>query len=130
MQKEFESQITTILKEELLARTQKNQQKIKNQISMFVQKHAKNGNYVELPYYLLLSAKKAGFGDLQRQFFTRKNGEMEICYMKSELSSSQMLDAKRTYLTQAREHFTEEEQIWIDRVEKAHQQLENLRNIE
>lgn len=129
LQKEFETQFSRLLKEELLARTPNHQKKIKNQISSFVQQQAKNGEYVELPYYLLLAARKAGLGDLQKHFYTWKNGKMEVVMLPSDLNNTYALDAKKNYLTKTREHFSEQEQVYIQRVETAHQQLENLRNL-
>ena len=61
LQKEFENKIRAILKSELSYRTLEKQNEIKNQISAFVSKNAQGGKYIELPYYLLLQAKKAGF---------------------------------------------------------------------
>jgi hypothetical protein len=61
LQKEFESKLRSILKSELSYRTVEKQNEIKNQISAFVSKNAQGGKYIELPYYLLLQAKKAGF---------------------------------------------------------------------
>jgi hypothetical protein len=46
--------------------------------------------------------------------------------MPSELSLN-TLDANVTYLSLAREEFTEEEKIYIDRVERAHADVENIR---
>lgn len=46
----------------------------------------------------------------------------------SELKSNTM-DAKITYLSPTREEFTEEEKVYIERVEKAHADVENLRNL-
>jgi len=38
-----------------------------------------------LPYYLIIEAKRAGLGDLQRKFFTWEAGKMKICSMSSEI---------------------------------------------
>jgi hypothetical protein len=48
--------------------------------------------------------------------------------MPSELSSN-TLDAKVTYLSPAREEFTEEEKVYVERVERAHADVENLRDL-
>lgn len=129
LQLELEGKLKTLLVEELSSRIESNQQKVKNQISTFVKKQAKNGEYVELPYYLLLEARRAGLGDLQRQFYTRKEGKMEVILLPSELNDTYFLDAKKTYLTSAREKFSSEEQVYIERVERAHKQLETLRSV-
>jgi hypothetical protein len=59
LQKEFETKFRTLLKEELSERTQQNQRKVKTEITNFVKSQSKNGEYLELPYYLLLRARKA-----------------------------------------------------------------------
>ena len=130
LQKEFESKLRSILKSELSYRTVEKQNEIKNQISAFVSKNAQGGKYIELPYYLLLQAKKAGFWDLQRQFFTMKNGKLETLVLKSELNEKKMLDAEVSYLSPQREKFSDEEQALIARVEAAHQQLSQLQAVE
>lgn len=130
LQKEFENKIRAILKSELSYRTVEKQNEIKNQISAFVSKNTQGGKYIELPYYLLLQAKKAGFWDLQRQFFTMKNGKLETLVLKSELNEKKMLDAEVSYLSPQREKFSDEEQALIARVDAAHQQLSQLQEVE
>ena len=130
LQKEFENKIRAILKSELSYRTVEKQNEIKNQISAFVSKNTQGGKYIELPYYLLLQAKKAGFWDLQRQFFTMKNGKLETLVIKSELNEKKMLNAEVSYLSPQREKFSDEEQVLIARVDAAHQQLSQLQAVE
>lgn len=130
LQKEFESKLRSILKSELSYRTVEKQNEIKNQISAFVSKNTQGGKYIELPYYLLLQAKKAGFWDLQRQFFTMKNGKLETLVIKSELNEKKMLNAEVSYLSPQREKFSDEEQVLIARVDAAHQQLSQLQAVE
>lgn len=130
LQKEFESKLRSILKSELSYRTVEKQNEIKNQISAFVSKNAQGGKYIELPYYLLLQAKKAGFWDLQRQFFTMKNGKLETLTLKSELNDKKVFNAEVSYLSPQREKFSDEEQVLIARVDAAHQQLSQLQAVE
>ena len=130
LQKEFENKIRAILKSELSYRTVEKQNEVKNQIFAFVSKNAQGGKYIELPYYLLLQAKKAGFWDLQRQFFTIKDGQLETLVLKSELNEKKMLNAEVSYLSPQREKFSDEEQALIARVEGAHQQLSQLQAVE
>ena len=85
LQQEFEKVLSAILTEEFSARTLEEQTKVKNQISTFVKNHTSNGEYLELPYYLIIEARRAGLGDLQRRFFTCEAGEMKICSMSSEI---------------------------------------------
>ncbi|MDO4713551.1 MAG: hypothetical protein Q4B28_02655 [bacterium] len=130
LQAEWKQQLRILLIQELQLRTQENKTKVKNQISNFVQTHAQDGRYLELPYYLLIEARKAGFGDLQRQFFAWKDGRLQMLSLQSELTIGSGLAEERAYFTQAREIFTAQEQRYIDRVEQAHQRLESLRSIE
>ena len=85
LQQEFEKVLRAILTEEFSARTLDEQTKVKNQISTFVKNHASDEGYLELPYYLIIEAKRAGLGDLQRKFFTWEGGKMKICSMSSEI---------------------------------------------
>ena len=128
LQKEFETKFRAILKEELSPRTKQNQEKIKKDIKDFIKAQSKNGEYIELPYFMLIEARKAGLWDLQRQFFRRNEWKLEVCLLPSELSSN-TLDAKATFLSPAREEFTEEEKVYVERVERAHADVENLRNL-
>ena len=130
LQKEFENKLRSILKSELSYRTVEKQNEIKNQISAFVSKNAQGGKYIELPYYLLLQAKKAGFWDLQRQFFTIKDGKLETLTLKSELNDKKVFNAEVSYLSPQREKFSDEEQALIARVEVVHQQLSQLQEVE
>ncbi len=130
LQKERTKTLKDLLIKELSFRTKEHKTKVKNQISAFVQQHTKEGEWLELPYFLLIEARKAGFGDLQRQFFSRKNGKLQILSMQSELEGAGGLDAERSYFTKAREEFTEQEMRYINRVEAAHQRLEQLRSVE
>ena len=128
LEKEFEGRFRTILKEELSPRTKQNQEIIKKDITDFVKAQSKNGEYIELPYFMLIQARKAGLWDLQRQFFRRNDWKLEVCLLPSELASN-TLDAKATYLSPAREEFTEEEKVYVERVERAHADVENLRDL-
>ena len=130
LQKEFESKLRSILKSELSYRTVEKQNEVKNQIFAFVSQNAQGGKYIELPYYLLLQAKKAGFWDLQRQFFTMKNGKLETLTLKSELNDKKVFNAEVSYLSPQREKFSDEEQALIARVEVVHQQLSQLQAVE
>lgn len=128
LQNEWKSKIKELLTKELTHRSKENKEKVKNQISTFVQKHAKDWNYIELPYYLLIAARQAGFWDLQRQFFSRKNDKLQILSMQTELENSNNLSAERSYFTNSREKFTQQELRYINRIETAHQRLEKLRD--
>lgn len=126
---EFKNKVELLLKEELSCRTIEHKALVKNQISDFVKQHS-NWEYIELPYFLILEAKKAWLWDLQRQFIKRENNKLEICYLPSEINQTCLFDdAEKSYITTARESFTEEEQYYIDRVEEAHKKIEKIRSV-
>ena len=126
---ELKNKIESLLREELSNRTIEHKALIKNQISDFVKQHS-NWEYIELPYFLILEAKRSWLWDLQRQFFKWENNKMGICYLPSEINQSCLFDdAEKSYITTARESFTEEEQYYIDRVEEARKKIENLRSL-
>ena len=126
---EFKNKIESLLRDELSCRSIEHKTLIKNQISDFVKQHS-NWEYVELPYFLILEAKKSGLWDLQRQFFKRENGKMKICYLPSEINQTSLFDdVEKSYISPARESFTEEEQYYIDRVEAARKKIENIRSV-
>ena len=130
LQKEFENKIRAIVKSELSYRTIEKQNEVKNQISTFVSKNAKEGEYLELPYYLLMQAKRSGLWDLQRQFYTVKNKKIETVFLKSELNDKKAMETSVAYLTQQREKYSDQEQSLISRVESAHKELAQLLSVE
>ena len=129
LNKELRDKIQWIVREELLSRTKQKQDEVKKQILDFVKQYSKNWEYLELPYYLILDAKKAGLWDLQRQFFKRENNKLEICYLPSEINQTCLFDdAEKSYISPARESFTEEEQYYIDRVDNAYEKIKSTLN--
>ena len=128
LQMEFKRVFEEILTQELMERTEKNQKDIKNEITDFVKKYS-NWKYLELPYYLVTKARRAGLWNLERQFFKWNNNELEVCTLQTEISNNSLW-AKMNYVTKARESYTTEEQVYIDRVEEAQKNLNNLFNFQ
>lgn len=128
LQKEFEQTLKTIMIEELSQRTQEYQENVKKEIIRFVKKHSKHWWQIELPYYLVIKAKRAGIWDLQGQYFARKGNNLQITGMKTWLDDLIHIDWEKRYIEPLREEFTTEEQWYIDRVEFAHQKLEKIRD--
>ena len=125
---EFRNKLRSLIKEELLNHTVENKEKVKNEILEFVKKHSKDWNYIELPYFLILEAKKAGLWDLQRQFFKRDNDKLEICYLHWEINQTAIIDnCEKSYISPARESFTKSEHYYINRVESAIQKINKIR---
>lgn len=131
--KEFKDKLRSIVKEELSYHTVENQQKIKDDITEFVKKYTENTDeyYIFLPYYLVVEAKRAGLWDFQSNYFRYKDGHLEICYAKWQLNHKSVFDdCDKSYVTNARETYTEEEQYYIDRVDSACKEIEALRSLE
>ena len=128
LQIELKRVFKEILTQELMQRTEQNQESIKNEITDFVKKYSK-WNYVELPYYLLTKARRAWLWNLERQFYKWNNDQLELCTLPTELWNNPLW-AKINYVTKSRESYTSEEQVYIDRVELAQKNLTDLFNFQ
>lgn len=133
---EFEAKFAQIVKEELSVKTKENQTEVKNQISDFVTSFASENatGYVELPYYLVIAAKRAGLGDLEKIQFSWKqksNGEKQMIAVGQRVDLRNIhFEVEKQCLEKAREDFSEEENHYIASVDLAHQQLQSLRNVQ
>ena len=117
---EFLDTLREIVKEELMDHTVENQKRVKEDIHNFIIKYWNWENYIDLPYYLILDAKKAWLWDISRQYFRYDGDKIEICSMPSELNQRSVIDdCEKSYITPARESFTEEELYYINRVDTA-----------
>lgn len=130
---ELVSVIEGIIREELKNHTVENQNKIKEQIKTVIKENSK-WEFMELPYYLILEAKKAWLWDLQRQFFkwNQSNNVIEICYMNKEYNTTSIFgdDCEKLYISSARNEFTETEKSYIDRVDAVCKKLREIKSIE
>lgn len=127
---EFETRFRAILQEELGAKTTEKKEELKKQISDFIREFSKEGGYVELPYYLVIAAKRAGLGDLEKTQFSLKKGKIVAVGQVHDLRAIGDLEVEKEYVEQVRNTFTPEELQYIDLVETAHKQVEELRSIE
>lgn len=147
--KEMIDTFEKIVREELTNHTEENKLRVKDEICNVVKKNSK-WEFMELPYYLILDAKKAWLWDLQRQVF-RWNDEVEynlpipwlelddwnhidVCYMDGDYNITS-IDSRcsKYYLTSLRlnvEYYTEEEKYYIDRVDDAVQKLTNIMSVQ
>ena len=128
LQIEFKRVFKEILTQELMQRTEQNQKDIKNKITNFVKKYS-NWKYLELPYYLVIEARRAWIWNLERQFFKRNNNELEVCTLQTEIWNNPLW-AKMNYVTKTRESYTTEEQVYITIVEEAQKNLNDLFNFQ
>ena len=133
---ELISVIEKIVREELTNHTIENQEKVKEEIKTVIKQNS-NGEFMELPYYLILEAKKAWLWDLQRQFFRRnkndssEGGIIEICYIGKECNTTSIFDnCEKSYISPVRENFTQDELAYIDRVDSVCDKLRQIRNVE
>ena len=127
---EFENRFKQILEEELSFRTVEKKQDIKNQISYFITTFSKNEEYVELPYYLVISAKRAGLWDLEKLQFSYKYWKIFAVGQIHDLRSIWDIEVEKEFVEQVRDTFTSEEMQYINLVNFAHHQVEELRSIE
>ena len=140
-----------IVREELSYRTVNNQKKIKDKIINIIKQNSKWG-YIELPYYLILEAKRAWLWDLQRQFFRWNDNaqskgsddvidsladsdvrNIEICYLDSEYNTTSLFEwCKKSYISSVRTEakLTAEEKYLMDRVDNAVEKVKELRNVQ
>jgi len=138
---EFENTFKKILTEELSFKTTEKQEEIKNQIFTFVTNFAsENGEgYVELPYYLVIAAKRAGLGDLEKVQFSRRRDhsstsserKIKLIAVGQQIDLRNIhLDVEKQYVEKVRDTFSSDELKYINAVESAHQQLQSLRNVQ
>lgn len=127
---EFETRFKKILQEELSFRTVEKQQDIKEQISTFIKDFSNDGGYVELPYYLVIAARRAGLGDLEKTQFSFKDNKIVAVGQVHDLRAIWNIPVEKDFVEQARDTFTPEEMQYINLVESIHKQLESLRSIE
>lgn len=149
LQKEFERKIKEILTEELTYRLKENTESVKQEILEFVKKHSTTDDdyFIKIPYYLVLKARRAWLWDLQTLYFRRKNDskKIEVCglpydtftkklpfdenqIIRSYVSSYRKLENETLDSWSSNDVYTQEEKFYIDRVERAHQLVENLRS--
>lgn len=128
--------IEKIVREELTNHSIQNQEKVKEEIKTVIKQNS-NGEYIELPYYLILKAKESWLWDLQRQFFKRnqnnssEGGVVEICYMNKEYNTTSIFDnCEKSYISSVREKFTQDELAYINRVDNVCENLRKIRNVE
>jgi hypothetical protein len=133
---EFENNFKRILTEELIFKSVEKQKEVKNQISTFITTFASENasGYVELPYYLVIAAKRAGLGDLEKLQFSRKkdeNGEPQLIAVGQQVDLRNIrFEVEKQYIEKTRETFAPDELKYITAVESAHQQLQSLRNVQ
>lgn len=125
-----------IVKEEFNNHTVENQLKVKKQICDVVKQNSK-WKYMELPYYLILEAKKAGLWDLERQVFKWHDdaeeyipgvepddrSHIDVCYMDDYNITSIDSMSTKFYISKIRTEYTAEEQYYLDRVDDARKKL-------
>ena len=155
LQVEFEAKFKEILQEELSYRLKNNIDSVKNEIITFVKdsywwdnSNNENYAYIALPYNLVMKARRAWLWDMQKALFKRRGDKwkMEICRLPydtfnktlpfdndkvivSYISSYRNL-GKESTTSPEWDVYTEEERFFIDRVERAHKMVEDLRSCE
>ncbi|MCF7835407.1 hypothetical protein K9M48_05195 [Candidatus Gracilibacteria bacterium] len=152
---EFRSKIKEIIKEEIDAKSPQEKKKVENQIVDFIKKQSSslgedasvnnNGEliyegknqtgYVEIPYNLVIAAKRAKIGDVEKFLFKYENNQ--IIAISSENYISEILNFDQTgnnikyeSINPLRDNLSVEELKVIEMVNIEKDRLNNIRNIE
>ncbi len=151
--KEFRAKIKKIIKEEIAAKSPVQKKKTETDILEFVKSQSKiiwevasiaedgslvyswanQQGYIEMPYHLVIAAKKAKIGDIEKFLFKYENGKLVA------LSSQQYVDTSLQFttvpviyekVTPLREDITPEEKSVIAKVDFVKERLSKLRGVE
>ncbi len=150
---EFRKEIKKIIEEEIAAKTPEKKKEVETEIIDFVKAQSKeigdtsevaeDGSlkytgttkswYVEMPYHLVIAAKKAKIGDIEKFLF--KYEDDKIVAVSSKQYVDVTLDFDTTPIsyekvTPLRETLTEEENKVIAKVEAVKKKLDALRGVE
>ena len=104
LNKEYRTRVATIIKEEKSYSDTTTKENIEKAIVTYVQTNAKDEGYVELPYYLIIMAKKAKIGDLQKYLFAYKDSKLVVCGTKQSVNDT--IDFSKTNTVIQREYVT------------------------
>lgn len=152
---EFRSKIKQIIKEEIDAKSPQEKKKVENQIVDFIKKQSRslwedssvadNGEliygwknqtwYVEIPYNLVIAAKRTKIWDVEKFLFKYENGK--IVAISSENYVSEILNFDQTWnnikyesINPLRDNLSTEELKVIEMINVEKERLNNIRNIE
>lgn len=128
---EYMTRLKNIVYQEKALALPETKKLVEQKIVEYITTNVKDEGYIELPYYLIIAAKKSGIGDLQKCLFTKKNNQIVACtnklYITEKLDFGQT-DTKiiREYVSWAIETIWANAQKYIDYVDAAKNQFESL----
>ncbi|MFZ2719046.1 MAG: hypothetical protein WAZ12_04610, partial [Candidatus Absconditicoccaceae bacterium] len=129
LNKEYWTRLKTIIYQEKSYSSPETKKDIEKKIIDYIAKNSNNGGYIELPYYIIIAAKKAKMGDLQKYLFKCENYKITACTVKSYLDDK--LDFSQTnttinkeYVSSNIENVSDNTQKYIDYVDVAKKQFE------
>ena len=152
MNAEYLRRLQKIITEEKAYKLPENKKKIEQSVVDFIQKNSrevgktitydpvtqeaihsedKEQGYVEIPYYLVVQAKKAGIGDLRKYIFKYENNQIVACtnqsYLTDKLDFSQTnTNIKKEYVSSGAESLPKNAQKYIDYVDQAENKFEKF----
>ncbi len=150
---EFKHEIKKIIEEEIAAKSPAKKKEIETKIVKFVKAQSKmigdmseinedgiltyswneHAWYVEIPYELVIAAKRAKIGDIEKFLFKYENGKIIAIssqqYVDTPLSFT-TLDIGYERVTPLRNELTKEEKSVIGKVDMVKERLSKLRSVE
>jgi len=147
---EIESKFTKIIKQELTYKILTNKKKTETDVIMYIKTHSlqvpitttenekwetveskeKEQWYIEIPYYLIIEAKKAWIGNLEGYVFKYKDNAIIACALKSNIDEPFHFSQTQTNITkeyvEGDTKLPENAQKYIDYVDVAKTKFENL----
>lgn len=150
---EFRKEIKKIIEEEIAAKAPAKKKEVEVKIAEFVEKQSEmigessqiaedwslvysgkeSAWYVEIPYELVIAAKRAKIGDVEKFLFKYENGKIIAIssqqYVDTSLSFD-TIDVGYERVTPLRDELTEEELAVIGKVDMVKERLSTLRSVE
>ncbi|HRX63766.1 MAG TPA: hypothetical protein P5060_01540 [Candidatus Absconditabacterales bacterium] len=131
---EFKAKAKVIIEREIGYRD--NKEKYEQKIVDFVktQSQGREG-YLEIPYDMVIEAKKAKIGDIENYLFKYENNQIIALSTGYHINESlnfdkTNIDVDYEALSPLRESLSPEEKAIVDRVSASHQRLEKLRSLQ
>lgn len=128
---EYRTKVKTIIYEEKSYSDAATKKTIEQAIVDYITTNSVDGGYIELPYYLIIAAKKAKIGNLEKYLFTYQDNKITACttklYIHNELDFSQTwTDIEKEYIAWVKEGLSENTQKYIDYVDKVKDEFVKL----
>lgn len=128
---EYMTRLKAIIYQEKALALPETKKIVEQKIIDYITTTIKDGGYIELPYYLIIAAKKSKIWDLQKFLFTKKNNQIVACTNKLYITEKLDFGQTKTTITKEYISFSSESispnaQKYVDYVDTAKQQFEGL----